>query len=90
MSVCCEGDDTPDDGAAIRVNMYGDQFCAVADGGCWDDISATGPNALATLAMHLSLHGFVPDQELVLFRGGERVGKTTVGEASIFNRGDNS
>jgi hypothetical protein len=70
-----------DDGAAIKVTLYSDQFAAVTDGGCYDDVNATGPNALATLAMHLSLHGFVPDQELVLFRGGQRVGKTSIGEA---------
>ena len=79
-NACAEGDDAPDD-RPIRVLQYGNQFVSTDDSETLG-MSATGENALQTLAMRLFQAGFAPERQLVLFRGGERVGSTTIGNAA--------
>ena len=82
-----EGDDIPDE-RPIRVLCYGngDQFVSTDD----DDtlgMSATGPNALQTLAMRLFQAGFDVGRLLILFKGGRRIGSVTIGEAAGVSNG---
>jgi len=87
---CAEGDDIDDprpfafSERPIRVICYGDQFVATDDAETLG-LSATGPDAIATLAMRLFQAGFDPERHLVLFRGGKRVGRTTIGRAAGVN-----
>jgi len=81
-----EGDDIPDnvppsEQRPIRVIMFGDGFISTDDGETVG-ISATGPDALATLAMRLFQSGFDPARVLSLYRGGQHVGRTTIGNAA--------
>jgi hypothetical protein len=78
------GDMTDPDERAIRIMMYGDQFAACDDADAVG-FSASGTNALATLAGRLLAAGFDPDRALILFRGAERVGRTTVAVAAQLN-----
>ena len=86
-SACAEGDDIPDDRPfafserPIRVILYGDQFVSCDDSETVG-LSASGPNALETLAMRLFQAGFDPERALVLFRGGKRVGRVTIAAAA--------
>jgi hypothetical protein len=78
-----EGDDLPFafSERPIRVILYGGQFVSIDDGETIG-LSASGPDALATLAMRLFQAGFDPERHLILFRGGERVGRTSIGKAA--------
>ena len=76
-----EGDDIGPSERPIRVLQYGNQFVSTDDSETLG-MSATGENALQTLAMRLFQAGFAPERQLVLFRGGERVGSTTIGNAA--------
>jgi hypothetical protein len=76
-----EGDDFDISERAIRVILYGSQFASCDDGDALG-MCASGPEPLATLAMRLFQAGFSPERPLVLFRGGERVGSTTIGKAA--------
>jgi hypothetical protein len=73
-----EGDDIE---CPIRVLLHGSQFAGTDDAETLG-MSATGPSALQTLAMRLFQAGFAPERQLVLFRGGERVGATSIGVAA--------
>jgi hypothetical protein len=48
-------------------------------------MSASGPDALATLAMRLFQSGFDPQRSLVMYRGGQYIGRTTIGKAAGVN-----
>jgi hypothetical protein len=74
-----EGDDIPDE-PALRVNLFGEQFAAVDDPGIM--ASASGHRCLPTLASRLLQSGFDPDRKLILWRGNERVGSTTISIAA--------
>ena len=76
--------ETATDERAIRCIAYGEQFIATDDASTLG-MSATGPDALATLAMRLFQAGFGSDRRLVVFRGGERVGSITIGQAANLN-----
>jgi hypothetical protein len=78
-----EGDDVPDD-RPIRVIMFGGQFVSTDDS---DTIgmSAAGPDALQTLATRLFQSGFDPQRALVMYRGGQYIGRTTIGKAAGVN-----
>jgi hypothetical protein len=65
----------------IRVILYGSQFASCDDGDALG-MMASGPKPLELLAMRLFQAGFDPERPLILFRGGERVGKTSVGVAA--------
>jgi len=78
MNAQIEGDDFE---RPIRVIMFGGQFVSTDDGETIG-MSATGPDALQTLAMRLFQAGFNPDRALSLYRGGQHVGKTTIGKAA--------
>jgi hypothetical protein len=75
-----EGDDIPDE-RPIRVIMFGGQFVSTDDS---DTIgmSATGPDALQTLATRLFQSGFDPQRSLVMYRAGQYIGRTTIGRAA--------
>jgi len=81
---CTEGDDIEDDRPTvfgmqpIAVHLYGKHSVNAEFLG----IGVSGEDALRVLAQKLFVAGFAPDRELVLVRGGERVGKTTVGRAA--------
>jgi hypothetical protein len=64
----------------IRVYCFGSQFAA-CDGELFG-ISAQGPNCVATLASQLLRAGRDPSCGLVLYRGGQMIGKISVGEAA--------
>ena len=68
----------------IRCIAYGEQFIATDDSSTLG-MSATGPDALESLAMRLFQAGFGLDRRLVVFRGGERVGSITIGAAAKVN-----
>ena len=72
---------TSDDACPLRCILYGESFAALDDAeGC--GFSASGPNSFATLAGRLLQAGFDPDRPLILFRGGERLGKLTLAAAA--------
>ena len=68
----------------IRIILFGGQFVSTDDNETLG-LSATGPDALQTLAMRLFQSGFSPERQLLLFRGGERVGRMTIGQAAGVN-----
>lgn len=79
MSACCEGDDIIED--PIQVILHGAMFASTATDNI-PKLSATGPNALRTVASQLLHAGFDGDRLLLLYRGGEPVGKMTIGQAA--------
>jgi len=82
-----EGDDYLEYAAAheherpIRIIKFGDGFVSCDDANAIG-ISASGPDALKTLAMRLFTSGFDPHRKLVLYRAGQCIGKTTIGQAA--------
>lgn len=75
-----EGYDIPDK-RPIRVILFGGQFVSTDDSETIG-LSATGPDALQTVAMRLFQSGFDPQRTLNLYRGGVFVGRTTIGKAA--------
>jgi hypothetical protein len=75
-----EGDDVPDD-RPIRVILFGGQFVSTDDSETIG-MSATGPDALQTLAMRLFQSGLDPQRSLVMYRAGQYIGRTTIGKAA--------
>jgi hypothetical protein len=82
-NACLEGDDIPDD-RPIRVILFGGQFVSTDDSETVG-MSASGPDALATLAMRLFQSGFDPQRSLVMYKGGQYIGRTTIGKAAGVN-----
>ena len=72
-----EGDDISDE--PLKVFSYGDQFVS---GDETLGLSAQGPDALATLARRLVQSGFDPERRLIILKGSERVGSTTIAAAA--------
>jgi len=64
----------------LRVHFYGTSMASVDDGTV--AISATGPDALRSLASQLFAAGWNADQVLELYRGGELIGQTTINNAA--------
>lgn len=75
------GDNTETDERGLRVICYGESFAACYDADAMG-FSASGHNAVQTLASRLLHAGFDPDRALILFRAGERVGRTTIQAAA--------
>ena len=73
----------PDD-RPIRVILFGGQFVSTDDSETVG-MSASGPDALATLAMRLFQSGFDPQRSLVMYKGGQYIGRTTIGKAAGVN-----
>ena len=65
----------------IRVLLRGDQF-AECDDEDLVGVMASGPNPIELLAKRLFEVGVDPDRALVLFRGAQRLGRTTVAIAA--------
>jgi hypothetical protein len=82
-NACLEGADVPDD-RPIRVILFGGQFVSTDDSETVG-MSASGPDALATLAMRLFQSGFDPQRSLVMYKGGQYIGRTTIGRAAGVN-----
>jgi len=82
--VAREADDVPAE-RPIRVIMFGGQFVSTDDNKTLG-LSAYGPDALQTPAMRLFQSGFDPERPLILFRGGRRIGRTTIGHAALVTR----
>ena len=78
-SACVEGGDIPGD-RPLRVICFGSNFATLDDREAMG-FTASGPNCVQTLAATLLQAGYDADRQLVLFRGGERVGRTTIGKA---------
>ena len=78
MNAQIEGDDFA---RPIRVIFFGVQFVSTDDAETIG-LSATGPDALQTLAMRLFQSGFDAERALVMYRGGQYIGKTTIGKAA--------
>jgi hypothetical protein len=76
-----EGDDVE---RPIRVILFGGQFVSTDDSDTLG-MSASGPDALATLAMRLFQSGFDPQRSLVMYKGGQYIGRTTIGKAAGVN-----
>jgi hypothetical protein len=70
-------DDIPD---VLRVNLFGEQFCAVEN--VEIEANAAGVGCLATMAQRLLAVGLDPDRELALYRASKLVGRTTLGDAA--------
>lgn len=68
----------------IRVLLRGDQF-AECDDEDLVGVMASGLNPVELLAKRLFEVGADPDRVLVLFRGSQRVGRVTIGEAAGMN-----
>jgi hypothetical protein len=81
MNAQIEGDDIPDE-RPIRVILFGGQFVSTDDAETIG-LSATGPDALQTVAMRLFQSGFDPARVLSLYRGGQHIGRTTIGKAEF-------
>jgi hypothetical protein len=75
-----EGDDIP--AGPICVVLFGKEFAATADEKTGSNVSMHGPNSLARLAEHLIALGHDPDRELALYRAGQFIGKTSIGQAA--------
>ena len=73
-----EGDDIPNE--ALRVNLFGSQFCAVEN--VEVEANASGVGCLQTMAKKLLQAGIDPDRELALYRASKLVGRTTLGDAA--------
>ena len=76
-----EGDDIDFSRLPIRVLLRGDQF-AECDDEDLVGVMASGPNPVELLAKRLFEAGVEPDRALVLFRGAQRLGRTTVAAAA--------
>ena len=82
-----EGDDyieyaeTHKDERPIRVIMFSGQFVSTDDSETLG-LSASGPDALQTLAMRLFQSGFSAERALVMYRGGQYIGRTSIGRAA--------
>lgn len=73
-----EGDDFPDE--ALRVNLFGSQFCAVENTEI--EANASGPACLQTMAKRLLQAGIDSGRQMILFRANRPIGRTTVGQAA--------
>jgi hypothetical protein len=62
----------------IRVFQFGKHFVSAAAG----DLTATGPECLATLARKYLALGHSPDQELDVERGGDHIARLSLREAA--------
>jgi len=82
MNACGEGDDIPEP-RALKIICFRDNFCSVEDSEL-QGFSATGPGCLKSLASRLLAAGHPPDMPVILFRGGERTGKTTLANAAFY------
>jgi hypothetical protein len=67
----------------IKVVLYGQSFCAVEDSELYG-FSVSGANCIKTLASRLLAAGLNPDQQIVLYRAGERCGRTTLAAAAFY------
>jgi len=76
-----EGDDIDFSRPPIRVLLRGDQF-AECDDEDLVGVMASGPNPVELLAKRLFEAGVAPDRTMVLFRGAQRLGRTTVAAAA--------
>jgi len=65
----------------IRVILFGGQFVSTDDAETLG-LSASGPDALQTLAMRLFQSGFDPQRSLAMYKGGVYIGRTTIGKAA--------
>jgi len=65
----------------LRVILFGSQFAAVDDPEAMG-LSASGHNAVQTLASRLLHAGYDPERPLILFRANQCIGKTTIAEAA--------
>lgn len=83
-TTCCEGSNDLPEPRSLKIICYGEQFCAVEDSEL-QGFSASGPSCLKTLALRLLSSGHPPDMPVVLFRGGERTGKTTLANAAFYS-----
>jgi hypothetical protein len=70
------GDDVPE--RPLQIALY-EMFATVAGPA---ELSASGPRCLETLAENLLRAGYAPDREVVLYRAGENIGRTTVAAAA--------
>jgi hypothetical protein len=70
-------DDTPE---VLRVNLFGEQFCAVENTEI--EANAAGVGCLQTMAQRLLAVGIDPDRELALYRASKLVGRTTLAAAA--------
>lgn len=70
--------------ARSRSSATAENFCAVEDAEL-QGFSAAGPGCLKTLALRLLSSGQPPDMPVVLFRGGERAGKTTLANTAFYS-----
>lgn len=84
MSACCEGDDALPEPRCLKIICFGDNFASVEDSEL-QGFSASGPSCLKTLASRLLAAGHPPDTPCVLFRGGERAGRTTLANAAFYS-----
>jgi hypothetical protein len=73
-----EGDDIPDE-PALQIALYGKMWATVVGPA---ELSATGPRCLETLAENLLRAGYAPEREVVLYRAGENIGRTTIAAAA--------
>jgi len=78
MNAQFEGDDIPPE--PIRVFLYSDSIASI-DGEL--AMSAFGPSALQTIAQKLLALGYDADQQLDVHRGGERLNRLSLREASL-------
>ena len=76
-----EGDDIDIGERPIRVLLHGVEF-AECDDEDLVGLMASGPRPVEQLAKRLFEVGVDPLRPLILFRGGERVGATTIGVAA--------
>ena len=77
-------DGTPE---ALRVNLFGGQFCAVDNTEI--KANASGPQCLQTMAKRLLQAGIDSDRPMILFRANQPIGRTTVGQAAQQQETDN-
>jgi len=76
-----EGDDVDISERPIRVILFGGHFVSTDDSETVG-MSATGPDALETLAMRLFQAGFDVRRPLVMYRGGQYIGRISIGKAA--------
>ena len=83
-NVTLEGDDIIPDDRPLRVILFGSQFASVDDADACG-FSASGTNAVQTLAARLLAAGYDADRVLVLYRANMKIGKTSIREAAKVN-----
>src|SRR5262245_51410263 len=79
-----EGDDIIPDDRPLRIILFGSQFASVDDADAYG-FSASGTNAVQTLASRLLAAGYDADRPLILFRANQNIGRTTIGQAAKVN-----